>query len=242
MKSRMEFTDKGYIINLRKHGESSLILTVLTAQHGKLAGYVKNCLHKRNLAVYQLGNLVSLEAYSRVDDNMLSLKVELITPSAVNFLADGNKLRTLSSFCALANAALPELENLERFYYYIDSFFNLIGEDNWLTHYAYFEFYLLEYLGVGLDLSECSATGTTENLAYVSPRSGRAVCAEAGEPYKGRLFKYPRFILEQEYHPQPENLADLLKMTEFFLRKNFFAVHGLKFPPVRANLAEIVKL
>lgn len=236
----MKFTDQGYIINLRKHGENSLILTVLTKEHGKLTGYVKNCLSKKNLAVYQFGNFVEVEAYSRVDDNMLSLKVELISPTAVNFLSNSDKLQVLSAFCALSNACMPELENLERFYYYVESFFNLINEDNWLTHYAYYEFYLLEFLGVGLDLSECSATGTTKNLEFVSPKTGKAVCLEAGTPYKDRLFMYPHFILNQNYHPQAGELVDLLKMTEFFLYKNFFASHSLKFPESRANLAEII--
>ncbi len=237
----VQFTDQGYIINLRRHGESSLILTVLTKSHGKVTGYAKNALTRKNLGIYQLGNLIEISAYARVDDNMLSLKTELVSPAAVNFLSDNAKLQALSSLCALSNTCMPELQDLERFYYYVDSFFNLIDEDNWLVHYSFFEFYLLEYLGISLDLSECSATGTTENLAYVSPKTGKAVCAEAGEPYKDRLFKYPRYILECHYHPGPEELADLLSMTEFFLYKNFFAAHGLKFPESRANLAEIIR-
>ena len=237
----MKFTDQGYIINLRRHGESSLILTVLTKNHGKVTGYAKNAFTKKNLGVYQLGNLIEISAYARVDDNMLSLKTELISPTAVNFLSDNAKLQALSSLCALSNICMPELQDLERFYYYIDSFFNLIDEDNWLVHYSFFEFYLLEYLGISLDLSECSATGTTENLAYVSPKTGKAVCAEAGEPYISRLYKYPRYILECNYRPEPEELTDLLSMTGFFLYKNFFAAHGLKFPESRANLAEIIR-
>lgn len=236
----MKFNDQGYIINLRRHGERSLILTVLTREHGKVTGYVKNGLSRKNLSTFQPGNLLAVEAYARVDENMLLLKTELITPAAVNFMSDSRKLRVLSSFCALANVCMPELQDLERFYYYVDSFFNLIDEDNWLVHYSYFEFYLLDFLGIGLDLSECSATGTTENLAYVSPKSGRAVCAEAGEPYKDRLYKFPRFILNRNFDPSQEELRNLLNMTEFFLHKNFFATHGLKFPECRANLAEII--
>lgn len=232
----MQFNDEGYIINLRKHGESSLILTVLTRQHGKVTGYVKNCLHKKNLATYQLGNSLRMEAYARVDENMLSLRCELQNPGAVNFLNDGQKLAVLSAFCALCNETLPELSPLDRFYYYVDSFFSLINEPNWLVHYAYFEYYLLENLGIGLDLSECSATGTTENLRYVSPKTGKAVCEEAGFLYKERLFAYPQFIVDQNYGPTRSEIADLLKLTEFFLRKNFFNTHNLKFPENRANL------
>lgn len=231
-----KFTDEGYIINLRKHGESSVILTVLTRNNGKIVGFVKNALTKKNLGVYQLGNQITVEAYARVDENMLSLKVELMTPTAVNFMSSSQKLDALASFCELANVCMPEQMSLERLYYFVDSFFNLMNEDNWLTHYAYFEFYLLEFLGISLDLSECSATGTIENLKYVSPKTGKAVSAEAGEPYKNRLFSFPQFILEQNYAPTSQELKDLLEMTEFFLNKNFFQTHGLKFPSNRANL------
>ena len=219
---RMQFQDEGYIIDQRKHGEKSLILTVLTRQHGKIIGYVKNCLNKKSLGIYQLGNRVSIDAYTRIEENMWSFRVELCEPTAINFISDFNKLSALSSFCTLTKDTLPQEDNLERFYYYIESFFSLINDENWLAHYAYFEFYLLEYLGIGLDLSECSATGTKENLRYVSPKTGKAVCAQAGAPYKDRLFAYPEFIIKQNYTPTPKEIYELLRMTEFFLRKNFF--------------------
>ena len=237
----MNFTDEGYIINCRKHGEKSLILTVLCKKYGKVCGYVKSGINKKTFGTFQLGNKVKIEARSRVDDNMLLLKVELITPDAVNFISDAGKLRILSCFCVLSNLCLPELQPLDRFYYFVESLINLINEDNWLTHYAYYEFYLLEFLGVGVDLSECSATGQTENLAFVSPKSAKAVCLEAGLPYKDRLFKYPKFIVEHNYNPTLVEVIELLKMTEFFLNKNFFAIHNLKFPECRVSLAEIVK-
>ena len=108
-------------------------------------------------------------------------------------------------------------------------------------YYLYFEYFLLDYLGIGLDLSECSATGTTENLEYVSPKSGKAVCATAGEPYKNRLYRFPHYIVEGKLNPKPEEVKNVLEMTGFFLYKNFFATHSLKFPACRANLAEIVQ-
>ena len=232
----MQFSDEGYIIRLRKHGESSLILTVLTRNHGKISGYVKNCLHKKTLSTYQLGNLVKIEAFARVEENMLTLRVELQNAASANFITDGGKLAALSSLCSLCDNCLAEQEPLERFYYYIESFMELINEENWLVHYCFFEFYLLEQLGIGLDLSECAATGRTDNLCYVSPKSGRAVCEEAGFLYRDKLFAYPQFIIGQDYHPNTAEMVDLLKMTEFFLTKNFFQTHGLKFPTNRANL------
>lgn len=237
----MKFEDEGYIINIRKHGEKSLILTVLTRSHGKITGYVKNCLTKKNLSTFQLGNLIQINAYSRLEENMPSIRVELISPLATFFMQSEEKLQALSSFCALCNVCIPELENLEKLYDFVDEFFKQINEDDWLINYSYFEFYLLDFLGVGLDLSECSATGTTQNLTYVSPKTGKAVCAEAGEAYKNRLYLYPHFILNKRIIPNKEELKDALKMTAFFLNKNFFAVHDLKFPQSRVNLANIVK-
>ncbi len=232
----MQFKDEGYIVALRKHGENSLIVTLVTKQHGLLCGFVRGALSKKNLGVYQIGNLLSIDCYARVEENMLSMKCELMMPTAINFMNDGAKLAALSGLCSLVVACLPENENLERFYYYIDSFFQLINEPNWRVHYAFFEFYLLEYLGIGLDLSECADTGSTEDLAYVSPKSGKAVCAKSGDPYKDRLFLYPHFIVDKNYTPDNVEVADLLKMTEFFLNKNFFQIHNLKFPINRASL------
>ena len=104
----MNFTDEGYIVNCRKHGEKSLILTVLCEKYGKVCGYVKSGVNKKTLSTYQLGNKVKIDAWSRVDDNMLLLKVELVTPNAVNFIQNAYKLRVLSCFCSLSNFCLPE--------------------------------------------------------------------------------------------------------------------------------------
>lgn len=238
----MQFIDEGYIIKVRKYGENSLILSVLTREHGLISGFVKAGMTKRNLGIYQTGNLISVNAYARIEENMLSLRTELLSPSAVNFMNSPQKLAALSAFCSLCIDCLPEKENLERFYYYIDSFFQLINEDNWLIHYCYFEFYLLEYLGIGLDLSECAATGTTEHLIYISPKSGKAVCENAGLAYKDKLFSYPQFIVDKNYHPTTSEVADLLALTEFFLRKNFFQTHNLKFPQNRDNLLANLRL
>ena len=232
----MQFTDEGYIINTRKHGESSLLLTVLTRGHGRLTGFVRHCLSRKSLPTYQLGNLVKIDAYARVEENMPSFRVELVSPLSVNFITDSKKLAALSALCSLCNTCLPEKEPLETFYTHVDKFFNLVNEDNWLTHYSYFEYYLLKHLGVGLDLSECSATGSRSNLAYVSPKTAKAVSSAAAMGYENRLFAFPQYIVDKNERPEPKEVADLLAMTEFFLDRNFFKTHNLKFPANRASL------
>ena len=131
----MIINDEGYIINLRRHGEKSLILTVLTKGHGKMVGYVKNCLNKKSLGIFQLGNLVRLEAYARIEENMWSFQIELMQANAANFITQPKKLAALSSFCALCNDAMPEAQSLEKFYHCVENFFNLINEENWLVYY-----------------------------------------------------------------------------------------------------------
>lgn len=232
----MQFSDIGYIIKAQPHAESSVILTVLTSQNGKLTGYVKNGLSKKRLGIYQIGNSVNINAYSRLEESMYSLHIDLLQSNVVAFLGDEKRLSSLSSLCELCNICIPEKDNIEGFYNTVDDFFKHIHEDNWLAYYSYFEFYLLDYLGIGLDLSECAATGAKNNLKYVSPKSGKAISEEAGKPYASRLFAYPQYIVQHNVHPKMQEINETLQMTEFFLNKNFFQLHGLKFPENRASL------
>lgn len=238
----MNFEDVGYIINVRKHGNTSVILTVLTKDNGKIKGYVRGALSKKTLSTYQIGNLVHIEGYSRLEENMLSLRVELVNHNVVNFMNDFKKLETLMVFCALCDSCLQEKDPLDRFFFYVASFFDFIMEENWLVHYAFFEFYLLDFLGVGLDLRECAVTGELENLHYVSPKTGRAVTKEVGDEYSNRLYKFPKFIIENNYSPSMEEIDNLFEMTEFFLERNFFRENGLKFPENRASFRKNVVL
>lgn len=238
----MNISDIGYIIKVVKHGESSAIVTLVTKDYGKLIGYAKGAISKKNLSLYQIGNLVQVEAYARLEENMLSFRIELISPMALNFLSSPQKLAALCSICSLLNDCLPEKSPIDRLYYLIDSFFNLIDFDNWLAHYCFFEFYLLEYLGIGLDLSECGDTQTTVDLEFVSPKSGRAICLSSGLPYRAKLFKYPHFIQDNNFYPTLLESRECLEMTGFFLNKNFFQTHGLKFPKNRDNLLKNLEL
>lgn len=239
----MQFSDEGYIINLRRHGENSLIVTVLSAQHGKLAGYVKGGMNKKKFGVFQLGNAITFNAYSRLEENMPQFRgIELSKAHAVSFMENEAKLAVLGVFCQLLNTCVAEKENLEFLWLYICDFMNSISTPSWLVKYAFLEYYLLEFLGIGLDLSECAATGRKDNLAFVSPKSGKAVCYEAGLPYAEKMFKFPACIVDKNYALTSSEVSDLLELTAFFLNKNFFRQHGLKFPNNRGNLLHILNL
>lgn len=238
----MQFSGEGYIIKLRNQGEKSLIATLVCPEHGKIVGFINGAHSKRGLGVYQLGNYISFNAYARVAENMLSLKgVELVEAHTADFMLNTDKIEALSSLCRLLDVCVAENDNLGRFYKVVKDFFKHINDDNWLVYYSYFEYYLLDFLGVGLDISECAVTGKTEGLSYVSPKTGRAVCEEIGAPYKDKLYAYPQYIVDKNYRPKRAEVANLLAMTGGFLTKNFLAGHNLQLPEKRANLLNIVK-
>ena len=238
----MQFSGEGYIVKIRNHGEKSAIVTVVCPKHGKVTGYVTGALSKRLAGIFQLGNKISFNAYARLEENMPQFRgVELVRSNVVHFLSNDKKLAVLSSFCELFKVCVPEYEPLEGVVRSISQFMDHLDDEMWLKNYAILEFRLLYFLGIGLDLGSCAATGTIENLAFVSPKSGRAVCLEAGLPYQNKLFKYPHFALNKNIAPTTEDVLDLLKLNEFFLKKNFFEVHRLQFPNCRANLLEKLK-
>ena len=239
----MQFSDEGYIIKLTRHGENSLIVTVLSAEHGKVSGYVKGAISKKKLGIYQLGNKISFNAYSRLEENLPSFRgVELMQACAVNFFNNPKRLALLSSFTEIMNTCIAEHESLDLLNFYVTEFFNSLTDFDMIVSYSFLEYHLLEFLGIGLDLSECAATGVKENLAFVSPKSSKAVCYEAGLPYKDKLFNFPHYVVDKNQQPSVTEVADLLKMTEFFLNKNFFTNHSLKFPNNRGNLLNILNL
>ena len=157
-------------------------------------------------------------------------------------MLDNHKTMALTSLCRLLDTCVAENDNLGIFFNRIDDFFKHINEDNWLVYYSFFEFYLLEFLGIGLDVKQCAVTGSHENLRYISPKTGRAVCEAVGAPYHDKLYAYPQYIVARNYLPTNAAVADVLKMTGSFLSKNFLRQHNLQLPENRADLLRVLTL
>jgi DNA repair protein RecO (recombination protein O) len=239
----MQFSGEGYIIKIRNHGEKSLILTLVCPQRGKITGFVSGAHTKRSLGIYQLGNYISFNAYARVEENMFNFKgVELVKSYTADFLTDPDKIDALSSLCRLTDICVAENDDLGNLFNMIKDFFQHIHQQNWLVYYSFFEYYLLDFLGVGLDTYKCAITGKTSDLQYISPKTGRAVCAEVGIPYKDRLYAYPHYIVDKNYAPEYAEVADVLTMTGGFLTKNFLSQHNLRLPDNRVGLLNVKKL
>ena len=239
----MQFSGEGYIMKTRSHGEKSAIVTLICPEHGKVVGYVQGAFSKRNLGIYQLGNRVSFNAYARVAENMMSFKgVELVSSHITDFMQSEEKTDALLSMSRLVDACVAENDDLGDLYAAIDGFFTHIHDKNWLAYYSFFEFYLLDFLGIGLDIGRCAVTGTRHDLRYVSPKTGRAVCASVGEPYKDKLYAYPKYIAEHNYAPREQEIANVLTMTGDFLKRHFLQPHNLQLPQNRASLLNMMKI
>jgi DNA repair protein RecO (recombination protein O) len=239
----MEWTDEALILALRPHGENAVILEALTRAHGRHLGLVHGGASSKRRATLQPGNRVRLVWRARLSEHLGVFTVELIQARAHAMFDRRAALAGLNAVAAVANAVLPEREPHEAAYESADALLDAIAEHNfadWAPLFIRWELGLLDELGFGLDLARCAVTGATENLIYVSPRSGRAVSAAAGAQYKERLLPLPPFLLgRQAAPPTPADLANGFALTAHFLDQSVLAPHDKPLPEARARLAEL---
>ena len=231
----MEWSDDGIVLSARRHGETAAILSVLTEAHGRHAGLVRGGAGRRQRGTLQQGNLVAVTWRARLEDHLGSYTVELQRSPGALWLDDPGRLAVLASACALVDMTLPEREPCDTVYQGLSRLLEALEEPYWAAAYVEWELYLLGELGFGLDLSECAATGQNDGLAYVSPKSGRAVSLSAGEPYRDKLLPLPGF-LRGEGEPNPADVADGLKLTGYFLDRHLLAPHRRRLPDPRDRL------
>jgi DNA repair protein RecO (recombination protein O) len=236
----MEWTDDAIVIATRPHGETSAVVTVLTREHGRHAGLVRGGAGKQARGAIQPGNRLQVTWKARLEEQLGNFAWELQSTEGTRWLADAGRLAAVSSACALIEATLPERESHPGAYAGFGALLGKLVEADWAGHYVRWELDLLAELGYGLDLSRCAATGTNDDLAFVSPRSGRAVSLSAGEPYRDRLLAMPRFLGTGEM-PEPEELWAGLTLTGHFLERWVFAAIGKALPPARARLVAALK-
>lgn len=236
----MEWSDDGIVLGLRTFGENGAILEALTREHGRHLGLVRGAMSKRMKGALEPGNSVKLQWRGRLDQQLGGYTVELSTARAAAFFDDALKLGGLQSACGICAALLPERELHLRVFEALDLLLAAIGEHpspDWVDEYVRFELVLLEDLGFGLDLSECAATGSTSDLRFVSPKTGRAVSAVAAEPYRDRLLKLPGFLSPADGPASSNDLVDGLALTGFFLER-VAREHAATLPQARARFHE----
>lgn len=233
----MEWMDEGIVLSARGHGETSAIVRLLTRSHGVHAGLVRGGKGRRHRGVLQPGNRLGVTWRARLSEHLGTYAVEMMHAYAAPFLDDPLRLAALSAACAVCETALAEREPHVRVFDGLAALLESLTGENGPSAYVKWELELLAELGFGLDLSRCAATGGNDQLAYVSPKSGRAVSLSAGEPHQKSLLALPSFLLDGGAG-DPSSLADAMKLTGFFLERHVFCHRGGLMPPARRRLAE----
>ncbi len=233
----MDWSEEGVVLGVRRQGENNAVLELLTRQHGRHLGLVRGGRGRRLRPVLQTGNLVEAVWRARLAEHLGTFTVEALEMNAARLMDDPARLAGLITMAAHARL-LPEREPHSRLYDAFCIVLRQMHEDEiWPALLVRWEMGLLEELGFGLDLARCAATGTSTDLIYVSPKSGKAVCAEAGEPYKAKLFSLPAFVAGQGgSDPEPEEIADGFRLTGYFLQKHLYEPRGIPIPGSRASL------
>lgn len=233
----MEWTDSAIILSVRRHGESAALASLLTAAHGRHAGLVHGGASRASRGMLQPGNLVSAHWRGRLAEQLGTFKLEPVADHAGRLMGDAGKLAALASACALCQALLPEREPHPAIHDALVALLDALAAESWPSVYVHWELALLRDLGYGLDLSCCAATGEVADLAWVSPKTGRAVSAMAGAPYADKLLALPSFLVAGGEGDRNAVRAGL-KLVEFFLERNVLGPQRIAMPASRSRLVD----
>jgi DNA repair protein RecO (recombination protein O) len=234
----MQWHDEAIILGSRRHGETSVILETMTRAHGRHLGLVRGGRSLRRQPILQAGNSVSLVWRARLDEHLGHYTVEGTALRAARFMASPVALNGLGVVAALLRL-LPERDPHPALFEALTVMTEHLDDaDLAPALLVRFELAMLGELGFGLDLTSCAATGATQQLIYVSPKSGRAVSAGAGEPYRDKLFALPPFLRDGfvDREPTTDEIRAAFMLTGHFLAKDVFAPRGLSLPDARAAL------
>lgn len=233
----MEWDDEAVVLSVRRHGEHGGIVSLLTRSHGRHAGLVHGAQSKGKSGLLQPGNHVRAWWRGRLAEQLGSLRLEVLHAHAGAVLDDPARLAALSSACALVDVALPERQPHPGAFVALEALLTALAAESWPSVYVHWELALLRDLGFGLDLTACAATGVTEGLAYVSPKSARAVSRAAGEEWKDKLLTLPRFLVEGGEGDDLQIYQGLI-LAGFFLERHVLAAHHLAMPAARIRLVD----
>ena len=237
----MEWREKAIVLGARRHGETNVIAQLLTRDHGRHAGVVRGGRSRRMRPVLQQGNLVEASWRARLEDHLGNFTIEAVELNAAMWMASPLKLAGLSSLTAMC-ALLPEREPHGRIF---DATLlvleQLENDDVWPALLVRWEAGLLEELGFGLDLGKCALTGCSDDLAYVSPKTGRAVTRQAGAEWRDKLLALPGFLTRGNMPASVRDISDGFVLTGHFLNRHIYEPRGLVMPDARGWIIDYLK-
>jgi DNA repair protein RecO (recombination protein O) len=236
----MEWEAPAIVLATSRFGEGDAVATIMTAEHGLHRGLARGGGSRAGTAVWQTGNLLQIRWVARLSDQLGSFSAEMIHPGAAMVMDDALTLAMLTAACAVAEGVLPERESHPRvFEALVGLVANLPRGADMLTDLVRWEALLLSDLGYGLDLAQCAITGEKAGLAFVSPRTGRAVTAAASGLWKDRLLKLPGFLAGANT-ADAADWRDGLRLTGHFLERDAFGHLNRGLPQARLMLYDRV--
>ena len=237
----MQWVDEAIVLGVKRHGEGSAILEAMTREHGRHLGLVRGAASTRLRPVLQPGNRLSSTWRARLDEHLGHYTVEGIDLRAASFLPVPHALYGMTHLAALCRL-LPERDPHPQLHARLsDVLERLLDPRHAATNVARFELELLAELGFGLDLASCAGGGDANDLVYVSPKSGRAVSRQIGEPWKDKLLRLPAFLADSGADPaMPHDIVDAFALTGFFFRRHVLEPRGLCFAEARASFIAAV--
>jgi len=236
----MDWEAPAIVLDARPYGEGDAIVAVMTEEHGLHRGLARGGASRAQAALWQPGNLAQVRWVARLADQLGSFSAEMIHAGAAAVMDDALALSMLSSACAVAEGALPERETHPRvFHGLVRLIANLPRGADMLSDLVRWETVLLADLGYGLDLTACAVTGEASGLAFVSPRTGRAVTEAAAGIWKERLLPLPGFLVGTP-DASPADWRNGLALTGHFLARDAFGAHHRPLPQARLMLYDRV--
>ena len=222
LSSKMEWTDEGILLNVTPHGENSAILQVFTSNKGRHTGLIRNAYSPKMVSILQPSAQLLLNWSSRLEENLGNFKVDLLRTRADILMASRIGLAAFNSLSALCISILAERDPMPELYNETKQFLDkVVIHTDWQFLYLDWELKLLSCIGFGLDLEKCAVTETTEDLCYISPKSGKAVCKEVGTEYHSKLLPFPPILRSNQRGRtfSHEDLALGLSLSGFFIEK-----------------------
>ena len=232
-----EWNDSVILLSSKPHGETGMLTSVFSKYNGRYKAFVYGGNSKNKRSTLQKGNLCNAHWKARMPEQMGSIKLELLKSIAPNIMNSPIQLSALLSVCEISEYILPEREPNQNLYDATIKLFDVLHlSDNfnfsWVKGYINWELGLLSELGFSLKLDQCAVNGNTSDLAFVSPKTGRAVSYDVGFPYKNKLFVLPNFLGGNYYEENlNEDLLSGLVLTKYFINLNFFK--NIKLPSSR---------
>lgn len=225
----MQWEDTAIILEMNKYSESLTVISCITEKYGLRKGAIR--ITKANKSYAYPGNVVEISWSSRLEEHLGKFTIQSCDAVYPYLYNNQKKLISLLSICSLCSACLAEKEPQNSLYRQLEDFIYLIkfSEDpnEWIKFLLLLEFHLLSVLGFGLDVSKCVVTNTTNDIAYISPKTGKAVSKAVGEPYKDRLFKVPKIFINSESDYSEEDLKEAFNITKYFFKKHLENMKGV---------------